>query len=119
VRWPEQAGTLARMRRSLCALALVVILSGPLCGCAVYDTYEKCGFHGCPGDAKITAEVRARFRERPDFEQSAISVQTLDHVVYLSGVVSSGLEINNAESIASSVPGVTQVVNSMAVSQSR
>ena len=106
------------MRTSLCALALAVILSGSLCGCAVYDTYEKCGFHGCPGDAKITAEVRARFRERPDLEENAISVQTLDHVVYLSGVVSSGLEINNAESIASGVPGVTQVINSMAVSQS-
>ena len=107
------------MRASLCALAVGVILNGSLCGCAAYDTYEKCGVHGCPGDAQITAQVRARFRERSDFEQNAISVQTLDHVVYLSGVVSDGLEVNDAESIASSVPGVTQVVNSMAVSQSR
>jgi osmotically-inducible protein OsmY len=105
--------------RALCASAFLLVLTGDLCGCAAYDTYEKCGLHGCPGDAKITAEVRARFRERGDLENNAISVQTLDHVVYLSGVVSSGVEINDAESIASSVPGVTQVVNSMAVSPSR
>lgn len=105
--------------RALCLSGFLLILSGALCGCAVYDTYEKCGFHGCPGDARITAEVQSRFRERSDFEQNAISVQTLDHVVYLSGVVSSGLEINDAEAIASSVPGVTRVVNSMAISQSR
>jgi osmotically-inducible protein OsmY len=105
--------------RALCASAFLLVLTGVLSGCAVYDTYEKCGFHGCPGDARITAEVHSRFRERSDFEQNAISVQTLDHVVYLSGVVSSGLEINDAESVASSVPGVARVVNSMAISQAR
>jgi osmotically-inducible protein OsmY len=107
------------MRGLLCASVLALSLSGTLSGCAAYDTYEKCGFHGCPGDAKITAEVRSRFREDSSLELSAISVQTLDHVVYLSGVVSSGLEISDAGSIASEVPGVTQVVNTMALSQSR
>jgi osmotically-inducible protein OsmY len=107
------------MRGLLCASVLVLSLTGSLCGCAAYDTYEKCGFHGCPGDAKITAEVRSRFREHSSLEIDAISVQTLDHVVYLSGVVSSGLEINDAESIAREVPGVSEVVNAMALSQSR
>lgn len=106
-------------RRSLCASAFVLVLAGGLSGCAAYHTYEKCGFRGCPGDAQITAEVQSRFKERSDFEPNAIRVQTLDHVVYLSGVVSSGLEINDAESIAGAVPGVRQVVNSMAISQSR
>jgi osmotically-inducible protein OsmY len=106
-------------RRSLCALALVLIVAGNLSGCAVYDTYETCGFHGCPGDAQITAAVRSQFNQRPDLESTAINVQTLDHVVYLSGVVSSGLEIDNAGSLAADVPGVRGVVNSMVISQSR
>jgi|SRR5579863_1661309 len=104
------------MRNPLCAAAFVVILSGPLSGCALYRTYEKCGFHGCPGDAQITAEILSRFHQRPDLEPNAVTVQTLDHVVYLHGLVSSGLEIGAAEEIAGSVPGVKQVINSIAVS---
>jgi osmotically-inducible protein OsmY len=106
------------MRRPLGALAFVLILTGALSGCAVYKTYEKCGFHGCPGDAKITADVLAQFNQRWDLEPNAITVQTLDHVVYLYGVVSSGLEVDTAESIVRKVAGVTRVVNSM-VAQTR
>lgn len=40
-------------------------------------------------------------------------MQTLDHVVYLNGLVSSSLEIATAESIARQVPGVKEVVNSV------
>ena len=98
---------------SLCALAFVLILTDALSGCAVYNTYEKCGFRGCPGDAQITAEIRSRFREHYDLEPNAIIVQTLDHVVYLSGLVSSSLEIATADSIARQVPGVKEVVNSV------
>jgi osmotically-inducible protein OsmY len=101
------------------ALALALALTGPLTGCAAYDAYEKCGLRGCPGDAQITAQIRSQINQRPDLESGAISVQTLDHVVYLYGVVSSGLEISDAESIARSVPGVREVMNSMAISQSR
>jgi osmotically-inducible protein OsmY len=46
-------------------------------------------------------------------------VQTLDHVVYLYGVVASGLEIGTADSIASQAPGVAQVVNSIVISNAR
>jgi osmotically-inducible protein OsmY len=109
---------LISMRRSLCALAFVLILTGTLSGCAVYNTYEKCGIYGCPADAKITADILAQFSKRLDLEPNAITVQTLDHVVYLYGVVSSSLEIDTAESIARKVPGVTGVVNSM-VAQTR
>jgi osmotically-inducible protein OsmY len=106
-------------RRSLGASVLVLMLAGALPGCAVYHTYEKCGFSGCPGDAQITAEIQSQINHRPDLESTAITVQTLDRTVYLYGVVSSGLEISDAEAIARSVPGVRQVINSMAISQSR
>jgi osmotically-inducible protein OsmY len=97
----------------------MLILSGALCGCALYSTYEKCGLHGCPGDAKITAEVVSRFYQSRFLEPNAIRVQTMDHVVYLDGVVSSGLEIDAAGSIARQVPGVAGVLNSIVVSNSR
>jgi osmotically-inducible protein OsmY len=43
----------------------------------------------------------------------------MDRVVYLDGVVSSGLEVDAAESIARKVPGVARVLNSIVVSNSR
>jgi osmotically-inducible protein OsmY len=82
-------------------------------GCAVYNTFEKCGVRGCPGDADITAEILLRFSKQQDLEPNTITVQTLDHVVYLYGLVSSNLEIGTAESIAREVPGVTEVVSSV------
>jgi osmotically-inducible protein OsmY len=101
------------------ASVVVLVLAGALPGCAAYHTYEKCGFSGCPGDAQITAQIQSQINQRGDLESTAITVQTFDHVVYLYGVVSSGLEISDTESIARGVPGVKQVINSMAISQSR
>jgi osmotically-inducible protein OsmY len=74
--------------------------------------------HGCPGDAKITAEIVSQFNQSR-FLEPTIRVQTMDHVVYLDGVVSSGLEIDAAGSIARQVPGVARVLNSIVVSNSR
>jgi len=90
---------------------LAVILTGTLAACAVY---RKCGFAGCPGDASITADVRAQFRTHPALEPpNLLHVQTLDHVVYLSGQVDTELERSLAESLAHDVAGVTRVVNSI------
>lgn len=94
-------------------------MGGGVSGCAEYHAYEKCGFRGCPGDAKVTAEVQSRLRQCWFLEAYAIRVQTLDNVVYLNGVVASGLEIDTAGSIASKVPDVARVVNSIVVSTSR
>jgi len=46
----------------------------------------------------------------------SIRVQTLDRVVYLNGLVDVGLQKGTAESAALQVPGVAQVVDSIAVS---
>jgi osmotically-inducible protein OsmY len=99
--------------------ALLLAIGGAICGCAVYNTFEKCGLQGCPGDAQISAAVRSQFVRHPFLEPNVIRVQTLNHVVYLDGVVSSGLEIDAAESIARDVPGVARVVNSIVVSTAR
>jgi osmotically-inducible protein OsmY len=98
---------------------LLLGLAGALSGCAVVETYEKCGLHGCPGDEKITSDIRLEFSRQRFLEPNAIRVQTLDRVVFLDGVVSSGLEIDAAEAIARGEPGVARVVNSIVVSTAR
>jgi osmotically-inducible protein OsmY len=98
------------LTQNVAALIGGLILISTLSGCA---TFEKCGFKGCPGDAQITAEVKALLDRHPELGTS-INVQTLDHVVYLYGLVDtlSGSEI--AESVAREAPGVTRVVSSIA-----
>jgi osmotically-inducible protein OsmY len=91
-------------------MTLWLVIGGVLSGCA---TFEKCGFKGCPGDAVITAEVRALYDKHPELGTS-INVQTLDHVVYLYGLVDTPLESEIAKSVALEAPGVTRVVSSIA-----
>ena len=97
-----------------CVLAFGFLLANALAGCAAY---EKCGFQGCPGDAKLSAEVQALIAQHPALQPpNLIYVQTLDHVVYLSGMVDTSTERLLAESIAQAAPGVRRVVNSIAES---
>jgi osmotically-inducible protein OsmY len=101
-------------RRPLGVLTFALILFGALPGCAAY---RKCGFEGCAGDASITASVQNRLDQHPELSGlNSINVQTLDHVVYLSGFVSNSLDRGIAKSVAAQAPGVTRVVNNIAVS---
>jgi osmotically-inducible protein OsmY len=95
------------------ALPVILILAGALPGCA---TEGKCESGGCSGDAKITTNVQELFQQHPELgAPNLISVQTLDHVVYLSGEASAGEFSAVAESAAHEVPGVVRVVNSITV----
>jgi osmotically-inducible protein OsmY len=96
--------------RTLHIVTLGLIVAGALSGCA---TFEKCGFSGCPGDAKITADVKALFGQHPELGTS-IDVQTLDHVVYLYGLVDTPFESEIAKSVAVQAPGATRVVSTIA-----
>jgi len=99
------------------ALAFTLVLAGVLPGCAAY---KKCGFGGCPGDAEIAAEVRALFDQHPVLEPpNLLEVRTLDHVVYLNGVVDTDAQRLMAESVARQAKGVTKVVNSIGLSGGR
>jgi osmotically-inducible protein OsmY len=103
---------MSRLRR-LYPLASVLILTGAFAGCA---TYGNRGADGRSGDAKVTANVQALFDQHPELgAPNMIEVQTLNHVVYLHGQVSAGLQSNTAESLARETPGVANVVNSIAV----
>jgi len=102
------------LRKSL-GLSSAVVLAAAFAGCA---TYEKCGLKGCPGDAKVTADVRAALDQHPELGASgSIEVQTLDHVVYLNGFVNSGLERSITVSLVQQVPGATRVVDSIAITR--
>jgi osmotically-inducible protein OsmY len=99
--------------KSLYVSAGVLSLAGLLPGCAAES---KCGWGGCPGDAQITANLQTQLNRHPDLEGvNSINVQTLDHVVYLSGEVGSGLMRETAEAIARKTPGVTRVEDTIAV----
>jgi osmotically-inducible protein OsmY len=99
-----------RKSRIVLSMTLSLVIGGVLSGCA---TFEKCGFTGCPGDREITAEVRALFEQHPELGTS-INVQTLDHVVYLYGLVDTPLDAAIANSVALQAPGATRVVSSIA-----
>jgi osmotically-inducible protein OsmY len=95
------------------ALAVAACMACALAACA---PFEKCGFAGCPGDAQISADVRALFDRHPELGPSALlSVKTLDGVVYLDGIVNTDLVREEAESIAMQARGVKSVVNSLGV----
>jgi osmotically-inducible protein OsmY len=102
-----------RIFKPLYAAVLALSLAGALSACAVY---EKCGFKGCPGDAQITAEVNALLALHPGVgSPGAVSVQTLDGVVYLYGVVDTDLMRQEAQEIALQAAHVKKVVNSLGV----
>jgi osmotically-inducible protein OsmY len=102
--WPRHRGF----------LALVCCL---LAGCA---TFEKCGFSGCPGDKNISAEVQALFDQHPALEApNELHIQTLDRVVYLTGIVNSPREQQLATLVAREAPGVANVVNSIGLYNGR
>jgi osmotically-inducible protein OsmY len=95
-------------RQPFYVVACILALTGAPYGCATQTV---------AGDAKISANVQTRFNQHPDLSGvNSISVQTLNHVVYLSGEVSEGNMSESAEAIALKVPGVTGVVNNIAVS---
>jgi osmotically-inducible protein OsmY len=90
-----------------------LFLSVMLTGCA---TSGKCRIAGCPSDAEITAKVQAALDQRADLgPPGTITVQTVNHVVYLSGMVSVNSMRRAAADVARRVRGVTQVENTIAV----
>jgi osmotically-inducible protein OsmY len=97
----------------LCALTLMWLLTASLQGCA---SFGKCDPASCTGDAKITADVYALFKEHREFgPPGAIRVQTINGVVYLNGLVETDFERRSAESLVMQVADVKDVVNSLDV----
>jgi hyperosmotically inducible periplasmic protein len=82
-------------------------------GCAVVRDQQSVGAY--VDDAGITAAVKARFVEDKSVDAVAISVETLNGTVQLSGFAKTEKEKMQAESIARDVKGVKSVRNGIIV----
>jgi osmotically-inducible protein OsmY len=92
----------------LYGLAPAFIVMGAMTACATVGS----------NDPKTTANVQAALNQHAELgAPGSIDVQTFDHVVYLHGMVSQGMEGREAEQVALQQPGVARVENLLAVSK--
>jgi len=99
-------------RTTLAAIiAAVALLTAT--GCAVTRGQETVGAY--IDDAGITTLVKSRFIESPVVDAAAISVETLNGTVMLSGFAKSYNEKVTAGDIARGVNGVKLVKNELAI----
>jgi osmotically-inducible protein OsmY len=92
-------------------MALPLALMGSVLGCA---TARTCVSDACVSDANISSQVEAAMDQHPALEApNSVRVQTADRIVYLYGHVSTGLQRDEAETVAGQVPEVRQVVDSL------
>lgn len=82
-------------------------------GCAVTRGQESVGAY--VDDSAITTAVKARFVENKLVDAGAISVETLNGTVMLSGFAKSSTERSTAEALTWKVSGVKAVRNEVAV----
>ncbi len=102
-----------RARNTLAALVAFGALATSA-GCASSSRGQKQhGFY--VDDAAITSTVKARMVEENAVDASAISVETLNGSVTLSGSARSAIEKSTAESVAMKVRGVKSVHNDLSV----
>ena len=103
--------------RCMVGVALAALAGLP--GCATYDTYRKCGLHGCAADAPVTAQVRALLAQHPALgPPNRVYVQTLAGVVYLSGQVQTDLQREDVETLAAAAAPGHRIIDSISVSYS-
>jgi hyperosmotically inducible periplasmic protein len=95
----------------LAAVAAIALLTAT--GCAVSRGQETVGAY--VDDTGITTLVKSRFVENKQVDAAAISVETLNGVVLLSGFAKNATEKTTAESIARGVSGVKMVRNEIAI----
>ncbi len=99
--------------RTFLAVLLAAVSLAAMPGCAVTRGQESVGAY--IDDAAITTAVKARLVDNQQVDAAAISVETLNGTVMLSGFAKSTTERSTAESLAMKVDGVRSVKNSVAV----
>lgn len=101
------------IRTALLATFAGAIALAVLPGCAVTRDQSTVGEY--IDDASITTAVKAKFVGDKTVDASAISVETLNGEVMLSGFAKSSDERSTAESLARTVKGVKSVKNQIVV----
>lgn len=102
------------IRTSLAAVITAVAALTVLPGCAVTRDQSTVGAY--VDDTALTTEVKAKFAKSPVVDASAISVETLNGTVLLSGFAKNDAEKRDAEMLAYSVNGVKFVKNAIVIS---
>jgi hyperosmotically inducible periplasmic protein len=100
------------IRNTLSILAAAIVLATTT-GCAVTRGQESVGAY--VDDTAITTAVKARFVDNKNVDASAISVETLNGTVMLSGFAKSSAEKSVAESLTWKVNGVKSVKNEISI----
>jgi len=95
----------------IAAVTAIALLTAT--GCAVTRGQETVGAY--VDDAGITTLIKSRFAENKQVDALAISVETLNGVVMLSGFAKNATEKVTAENIARGVNGVKSVRNEIAI----
>ena len=116
VDFPLKTARICQLFLTFRKLAIITLSSLALLtatGCAVTRGQETVGAY--VDDTVITSTVKSRFIEDTQVSAAAISVETLNGTVMLSGFAKSNLERNAAETIARRVNGVKLVKNEIAV----
>jgi len=96
-------------------IGAALLSSATLSGCALQGGAAK---DQGPKDAEITANVQAVLRQHSELSPpNELYGSTHNGVVYLSGLVATPRQSENAQALAEGVPGVRKVVNSVATEQ--
>jgi len=101
------------VRKTLAAAMTAVAMIAVLPGCAVTRGQSTVGEY--IDDATITTQVKARMVDNKQVDAAAISVETLNGTVMLSGFAKNSDERSTAEMIARNVKGVKSVKNEITV----
>ncbi|MCB2021530.1 MAG: BON domain-containing protein [Rhizobacter sp.] len=104
-----------KLHHSLSAVSAAAFLIA-LPGCAVTRGQETVGAY--IDDSAITVNVKARLADAAAVDAAAISVETLEGTVMLSGFARSSAEKTSAERLAYEVKGVKSVHNAIVVRRS-
>lgn len=103
----------SRLTRWTVAAALASASVLAISGCAVTRGQESVGAY--VDDTAITTSVKARFIDNKLVDAAAISVETLNGTVMLSGFAKNATERSTAEAITWKVGGVKAVKNEIAI----
>ncbi len=109
----KTASNTARTTALVCAFAALAGMTVLSTGCAVVRGQETAGAY--VDDAAITTAVKAKMVEDKTVSATAISVETLNGTVQLSGFAKSMAEKSQAEMIARNVNNVRSVRNDIVV----
>ena len=99
--------------RNTLAAAVAAVALIATSGCAVVRDQQTVGQY--VDDTTLTTRVKAKFAEDPVVSAMAISVETFNGMVQLSGFAKSANERSKAESLARNTSGVKGVKNDIVV----